>query len=146
MSYCNDVREKYDDDDKKNPYYEGYLNNADRNFLFGYDWSVDNEMDKFFKKIFIFSGEIEKNVFNVEKIDKKILAMDKIDEKTLKKANKETRIALFFKDNLSIFMEMERNEIVTQIIDNMDKRDYKKNYDEVWKKEDSKKKEEHSYA
>ncbi len=135
------VREKYDQypftKEKKspNPYYEKYLGNDDHNFLDGYDWAVDEEIKSFFGNILDYLEGFDKEHFlRIGKIDEDILLRDDVSESELKDVNDETVFLYRFKEAVLEHLEIQRNEMVTSMIDNTDEDEYNENYKKVWGK------------
>ncbi len=135
------ARSKYDHhpftkkEDEPNPYYQEYLNKDDDTFLDGFDWAED-DVDGFFGNLEIFVDDLDEDiVFDPEKLDEILLTKDDISEEERKAASKETRFMLWLKDSLFQWLEMSRDELVTEMIDSMDDKEYAENFKKVWGKE-----------
>ena len=138
--YIRDARNKYDqspwnpESKEPNPYYEGYLNKEDKKFINAYDYTVD-EADNFFYNLDTFVDDIESEDFDIDKVDMTLLEADEIPEADKANATRETRIMLWFKESLAQHFEMNRDELVTSMLDNMDEKEYQKNYNKFWREE-----------
>lgn len=138
------ARSKYDEEPftkeegLPNPYYQEYLNKEDGDFLDGYDWATDEVMSRFFGNLDIFEEDLDEDIiFNHENVDLNLLTLpvDEVSEEDRAKASKETRLMLWLKDSLLQYMELSRDELVTEMIDAMTEADYNDNFRKVWGKD-----------
>jgi len=140
--FIRDARNKYDVDfsgkqkDEPNPYYEGYLNKEDSEFIAGMDYVMNNELDVFIGRLDDFAYDFFKVGFNVHNVDVEIVCSDKGYDDYTKEEKKtmspETRILLMFLDKFIDVVECTRDEMITSMIDNMDDDEYKENFKKVW--------------
>lgn len=137
-----DARYKSDTPERPNPYYEGFLNEEDKDEIDGYDYLADNVVDSFF-----FNMDIHDRIMDafkdagldLDKVDHSVLisrrdASDEITQKEWDKLNPETKLVLSIKEGLEYYIERDRDELITSMIDNMDEQDYEENFKKVWGK------------
>ena len=137
-----DAKYRSDKPDRPNPYYEGYLNEKDKNELDGYDYLAENVVDSFFFNMNIHDRIVdafEALGLDLDKVDHAVLvnrreASAEITEEEWEKLNPETKLVLSIKEGLEEYMESDRDELVTSMIDNMDEQEYKENFKKVWGK------------
>lgn len=148
MTYFRNARDKYDADlrgtgeKKPNPYYEGYLSDADKDVLSGYDFCVEQAENTLFNLI-QYDEELSKVGFYVDKVDEHLLAdfwhsdtaYESYEPYKLEEATVETKLLMILMEHMHCELESERDMLVTSMIDNMDDEEYKKNYKAVWGKE-----------
>lgn len=157
MSYIEDSWEKYRDEENKkpNPYWYGLLKGNDVDFLMGYDWNTFSALNNFFDNLDIYEKELADVGIYVNDIDPEIVngADDTYNEnlpntkdprevkwfpdyteQELSNMSKSTRIMLLFKFILNHYVSMQRDELVTSMIDNMDEGEYAEIHDEVFGK------------
>ncbi len=144
--YIRDARNKYDqnpykpDSKEPNPYYEGYLDDRDAEFIKGYDWCIEEEVTGFFDGIDIYDSDIDPEDFDVDKLDYNFIDAEDVSDEEIKNASRESRILRWMKDSILMHIECSRDEIITSMLDNMDEEEYEKNYKAFWEKENKIKK------
>lgn len=123
-----------------NPYWYGLLQGEDKEFCAGYDWNTEMVLNNLFDNLEIYEEELEKVGIKVDDIDfdvvngaydeANITFSEKADEREvkwfpdytdaeLKKMNKATKIMLTLKFIVNHYIEMERDELVTSMIEDM---------------------------
>lgn len=125
MSYIPDTRRTYSKlygKTKENSYYEGYLNDKDAEYVAGFDWVTDLVLRNLFHE-----GNAEdvydilvENVENISKNEKLI-----VDLKTLPNDDRKD-IVKAIKFLVLDHIEMDRDELITSMIDNMDDDEFAK--------------------
>ena len=125
MSYIPDCRNDEN-------YNEKYLNNFDKEFVRGYDWCVEMSVDNFFDNLDIYFGddshimhllneELPENMREEYEIERTFA-----DENArVEKRDVKTYVDLF-RSKILDYIEMERDELITSMIDNMDEQEYAK--------------------
>ena len=150
MSFFQDARSKFaakfksDTPDKPNPYYQEYLNEKDKEFIAGFDYVADEQIGNFFDNfedaIAIVNEGLEVKGVDFDKVDTDLLRKDRddnedvladiINEKVT--VNEETKAFLLVQRALLSWIEMNRNEMITGMLDDMNEEEYKENYKKVW--------------
>lgn len=123
MSYIPDCRNDEN-------YNEKYLNNFDKEFVRGYDWCVEMSVDNFFDNLDIYFGddshimhllneELPENMREEYEIERTFAdENDRIEKRDVK-----TYVDLL-RSKILDYIEMERDELITSMIDNMDEQEY----------------------
>lgn len=123
MSYIPDCRNDEN-------YNEKYLNNFDKEFVRGYDWCVEMSVDNFFDNLDIYFGdnshimhllneELPENMREEYEIERTFA-----DENyRVEKRDVKTYVDLL-RSKILDYIEMERDELITSMIDNMDEQEY----------------------
>lgn len=123
MSYIPDCRNDEN-------YNEKYLNNFDKEFVRGYDWCVEMSVDNFFDNLDIYFGddshimhllneELPENMREEYEIERTFA-----DENArVEKRDVKTYVDLL-RSKILDYIEMERDELITSMIDNMDEQEY----------------------
>lgn len=153
MSFFQDVRSRYafrvneNTPARPNPYYQKFVSEKDGEFLDGYDWVADNLIENCFANLDIYTEDLEDFGLTNEqeaqlrilfaKMDLNALAIpadEAEDKKIAQSASIETVLAMWFRNCLLHYMEMNRNELVTSMIEGMDENEYREKYKEEWGK------------
>ena len=125
MSYIPDCRNDEN-------YNEKYLNNFNKEFVRGYDWCVEMSVDNFFDNLDIYFGddshimhllneELPENMREEYEIERTFA-----DENArVEKRDVKTYVDLL-RSKILDYIEMERDELITSMIDNMDEQEYAK--------------------
>lgn len=125
MSYIPDCRNDEN-------YNEKYLNNFNKEFVRGYDWCVEMSVDNFFDNLDIYFGddshimhllneELPENMREEYEIERTFA-----DENyRVEKRDVKTYVDLL-RSKILDYIEMERDELITSMIDNMDEQEYAK--------------------
>lgn len=129
-----------------NPYWYGLLRDKDETFLQGFDYNTRVGVDNLFDNLDVFRDDLEAIGIDVDDIDENIVNgaddannitmpdtaddreckwYDDYTEEELSKMSHSTRVMLFMKYMLSYYIEMQRDELVTSMIDGMDEAKYK---------------------
>ena len=154
MSYIPDCRPKYAKDVDKpyadrgekpsdteiNPYWFGLLDETDKEFLRGYDYNTGNVVNNLFDNMDVYATEFDKIGIDVDDIDEKIIngtdpfnevqderdckLLDDYSVDELDKRSEATRVCLLMKSIINHYIEMNRDELVTSMIENMDDTEY----------------------
>lgn len=123
MSYIPDCRNDEN-------YNEKYLNNFDKEFVRGYDWCVEMSVDNFFDNLDIYfeddshimhllNEELPENMREEYEIERTFA-----DENArVEKRDVKTYVDLL-RSKILDYIEMERDELITSMIDNMDEQEY----------------------
>ena len=123
MSYIPDCRNDEN-------YNEKYLNNFNKEFVRGYDWCVEMSVDNFFDNLDIYFGddshimhllneELPENMREEYEIERTFA-----DENyRVEKRDVKTYVDLL-RSKILDYIEMERDELITSMIDNMDEQEY----------------------
>lgn len=123
MSYIPDCRNDEN-------YNEKYLNNFNKEFVRGYDWCVEMSVDNFFDNLDIYFGddshimhllneELPENMREEYEIERTFA-----DENArVEKRDVKTYVDLL-RSKILDYIEMERDELITSMIDNMDEQEY----------------------
>lgn len=123
MSYIPDCRNDEN-------YNEKYLNNFDKEFVRGYDWCVEMSVDNFFDNLDIYFGddshimhllneELPENMREEYEIERTFAdENDRAEKRDVK-----TYVDLL-RSKILDYIEMERDELITSMIDNMDEQEY----------------------
>lgn len=123
MSYIPDCRNDEN-------YNEKYLNNFDKEFVRGYDWCVEMSVDNFFDNLDIYFGddshimhllneELPENMREEYEIERTFAD----DDNKVEKRDVKTYVDLL-RSKILDYIEMERDELITSMIDNMDEQEY----------------------
>ena len=136
MSYTTSVREKERTDflgnkEGRNAYYEGYLNDDDSALAIGYDLAIEDMMTAFYN-LMADEEDFSAAGFNVNDIQEEVLSDDEDNDKALDeytveermKMTKETKLVIAFRNFLSSYMELDRNELISSMIEGMDRDEY----------------------
>lgn len=124
MSYIPNVRREKDynkftgeERNEPNPYYEGNLNAENKQIKNGYDFAC-NSIKSFFSNISIYEDALQE-FFNTENIDEEVLtaSWEDLNEEEIEGLSSETAICLCIKDCLLHYMEINRNELVTSLLE-----------------------------
>ena len=138
MSYIPDIRDKYEPDFKgntpeserqENAYYQGYLNDKDAEYIAGYDYAVDDVFESFFYNIDIYADDIEECDVDFEAFEhyfSEFIAREYTDEPLDLDEVGDTHIRLMLTMFRSFqhYAEMERDEMGTGLIENMEESEY----------------------
>lgn len=106
-------------------YNEKYLNRKDKEFVSGYDWAVEQTVDNFFDNL----NMLENN--ELEPLLNKEIECDETYEMTWAHGNREDEkreiktFAEYLRFKILEWCEMERDELITSMIDHMDEAEYK---------------------
>ena len=126
MSYIPDCR--------RDEYYnQKYLNEKDSDFIRGFDWCADNAMDVFFDNIEDFFG-VDSYIMHILKEE---IPEDEHDEyvQITFGGNEEPRTIKTYLDAIRAhiieFVESNRDELITCMIDSMDEDEYKRIKDKI---------------
>ena len=123
MSYIPDCRNDEN-------YNEKYLNNFDKEFVRGYDWCVEMSVDNFFDNLDIYFGddshimhllneELPENMREEYEIERTFAdENDRVEKRDVK-----TYVDLL-RSKILDYIEIERDELITSMIDNMDEQEY----------------------
>lgn len=123
MSYIPNCRTDED-------YNEKYLNKYDNEFVRGFDWCVEMAVDNFFDNLDIYFGddshimhllneELPENMREEYEIERTFAdENDRVEKRDVK-----TYVDLL-RSKILDYIEMERNELITSMIDNMDEQEY----------------------
>lgn len=123
MSYIPDCRNDEN-------YNEKYLNNFDKEFVRGYDWCVEMSVDNFFDNLDIYFGddshimhllneELPENMREEYEIERTFAdENDRVEKRDVK-----TYVDLL-RSKILDYIENERDELITSMIDNMDEQEY----------------------
>lgn len=123
MSYIPDCRNDEN-------YNEKYLNNFNKEFVRGYDWCVEMSVDNFFDNLDIYfeddshimhllNEELPENMREEYEIERTFA-----DENyRVEKRDVKTYVDLL-RSKILDYIEMERDELITSMIDNMDEQEY----------------------
>ena len=147
--YAKDIEEPYSDrkakssDTEINPYWSGLLDGADKEFLQGFDYNTSNVVNNLFDNINIYATEFESVGLDVEDIDTEIIEgtdpfnevqsekecklLDDYSDDEIKTMSDATKVCLLMKSILNHYIEMNRDELVTSMIENMDETVYQEN-------------------
>lgn len=125
MSYIPDTRRTYSKlygKTKENSYYEGYLNDKDAEYVAGFDWVTDLVLRNFFHEdnaedAYDVLIENVENISKNEHLIKYLEALSSDDKKDIIKA-----IKFLVLDHI----EMDRDELITSMIDSMDDDEFAK--------------------
>ena len=120
-----------------NYYNEDFLNNTDREFVGGYDWAVDT-IDNLFENLGMLTGESD----TVERFLKKSLPASLTDSYTMdltypSKHQEEREVKTYgdyIRMKLLEWLEIQRNELITSMIDSMNDAVYNTSRDDALKK------------
>lgn len=117
MSYIPAVRNEFDEKGNKNAYWEGQLDNVDKNYIAGYDSAVERIKEEFMG---VWPMDIDHVNVNTE------VVADVADGKELtdgeeKSLNPETLAVLGVREKLIEALELYRNDIVVSMLENLDK-------------------------
>ena len=138
MTMFADCREKYTKDaypfgmyarkneeipkDEINPYWDGNLKGAGKHYVDGYDYGIETAKN-FFSDIMDYDELIDQTGF-LKNVDEDVINDDRpADDFPIDEADKwstETKIMKMLKDYMLELAEVERNELVTTIIENDD--------------------------
>lgn len=120
MTYIPDCRT-----DKN--YNEKYLNNADKEFVKGFDWCIEEAVDLFFDNLDVVESDYLESVLNTEY---PFAPTHYVQEFRYRNTEKEEREIKTYADLLRFeilrWVECERDELITSMIDNMDEAEYQK--------------------
>lgn len=139
MSYIPDIRDKYEPDfrcnktdaeKQENAYYQGYLNEKDAEYLAGFDYAVEDTLESFCYNLDIYeddileSCEIDFDAFRdaFSTFIEREYTDDELDLDTID--DKQIRLILALFRAFQHYAEMERDEMGTSLIENMEEADY----------------------
>lgn len=109
-----DLRFRSDAPLKPNPYYQEMLKGTpDEEFVKGFDWALDEVANCILYNLEVVSDELE----NDSEID-----LLKVLQNNAEKVN----------NAIKKYTEMERDVLITSMIDNMDEEEYEKKFKEIW--------------
>ena len=124
MSAIRNTRERYDqypftrEKDKPNPYYEGLLSDANQRLMDEWNY-IAGAVESFFGNMEVF----EENFDGISGFNASALTKD---------GSMESEVANAFMKSLLEWINGERDEVVTSMIDNMDEAEYAENYKKVF--------------
>ena len=157
MSYIPDCRPKYAKDVEKpfanrketvndtdiNPYWSGLLNDNDKEYLSGFDYNTTNTVNNLFDNLDVYATEFEQIGLDVANIDFTVIngtdpyndtedereckVLDDYSDEDIETMSMETKVCLLMKSILNHYIEMERDELITSMIENMDDSVYEEN-------------------
>lgn len=121
MSYIPDCRTDEN-------YNQRYLNDKDGEFLRGYDWCTETAVDNFFDNLDIYFGD-DSHIMHLlnEKIPKgarEDYEMDFTFGEREAEVRKTKTVADVLRYKILDYIEMQRDELITSMIDNMDEQEY----------------------
>ena len=139
MSYIPNVRNRFKehlyegtrgaskmDKNERNPYWEGYLNDTDKEYVRGYDWNTEQVVSSFFQNLDVFADELD--FLDMDDIDIENVVSERdsseYSEEELEGMSKSTLIAKKMRECLLKWIEMERNELVVSMIEGMKEEEY----------------------
>ncbi len=139
MSYIPDVRNRFKehlyegtrgaskmDKNERNPYWEGYLNDTDKEYVRGYDWNTEQVVSSFFQNLDVFADELD--FLDMDDIDIENVVSERgsseYSEEELEGMSESTLIAKKMRECLLKWIEMERNELVVSMIEGMKEEEY----------------------
>lgn len=111
-------------------YNEKYLNKYDNEFVRGFDWCVEMAVDNFFSNLDIyFDSDSHLTHLLNEKLPEGMsedyeMDFTYADENRKKELRKTETYGDMLKYKILDYIEMERNELITSMIDNMDEQEY----------------------
>ena len=139
MSYIPDVRNRFRerlyegtrgaskmDKNERNPYWEGYLNDTDKEYVRGYDWNTEQVVSSFFQNLDVFADIldfIDTDDIDIEEVVSERSILEYSDEELAEKSES-TLIAKKMRECLLEWIEMERNELIVSMIDGMKEDEY----------------------
>ena len=137
------------DKNEINGYWYGLLDGTDREFVRGYDYNTTHVVNNLFDNLEVYATELESIGLDVSKVDTDIVNgvnpysessedtrpykdLNDFSVEELQQLSEETRLMLFFKSILNDYIEMNRDELVTSMIDNMDDDIHTKNLEKAY--------------
>ncbi len=154
MSYIPNCRPKYKREagpfpyiktedipkDEINPYWYGLLQGRDKEFVTGFDFNTGEALNNLFDNLEVYEEELMSLGINVNDIDTEIVngSYDEDDEfrpckwyneyshRDLCSMNKATRLMLFIKYMINDYVEMERDNLITSLIESMSEEEHEK--------------------
>lgn len=111
MSYIPDCRADENYNDK-------YLNDTDAEFIAGFDWCRIMAVENYFDNMDIYQGELD-NVYAENEEEEACLEFIKEHQDTLEEIAK-----LVLLHTIENYIEMQRDELITSMIDNMNEEEY----------------------
>ena len=132
MSYIPDCRERFkpvygpkSNKDEINGYWEGYLNENDKEYINGWDIVADDVTASFFANITDF--ECLNEIFVSSEIESigRYACIHRLDSEMPKDAPREVRFLRKLHEELVDWIESERDEMIVSMIDNMEVEEYK---------------------
>lgn len=120
-------------------YNEKYLNEADSEYINGYDSSIDDNIDNFFTNLMNWEDDIKEALFPDPEDEEKVNEAVKMNFETiwnddmyysdyqiedLEAMSPYTRLFLFLKEKMLEWAEGNRNEMITSMLENMDESEY----------------------
>lgn len=118
---------------KENGYWQGFLNDDDTRFLQGYDWASEQTLRNFFYNLDTYADDLAR-AFGIDEIDLgsddaiAVIFNDKdMDDYSDEEWNAipvHTRVMAVIKACLEHWMEMDRDELGTSMIDSMSETEY----------------------
>lgn len=112
---------------KPNGYYEGYLNDKDASYVAGFDWVVDYCLKNYFSDTQDLLDDITENLSMATDNDKLCDLITNLSD------NDKNILALAIKNAILDRIEIERDELITSMIDSMSDEEYesfKKKFEE----------------
>lgn len=109
-------------------YNQKYLQGADKEFVRGYDWCTETAVDNFFNNLDVY---FDSDSHLIHMLNERIPEEEEYEiEFTFGEIASEKRTVETYADliraNILDWIEMERNELITSMIDNMDEEEYNK--------------------
>ena len=143
--YAKDVDHLYPskepiDEKEINGYWYGLLQGKDAEFIRGFDYNTVHAVNNLFDNLDVYATELAEAGIDVESIDLNVVdgapmfqnetfveqdereykSFEEYTEEEKKQMTNATKLLLIFKDMLNDYIEMQRDELVTSMIDSMD--------------------------
>lgn len=140
-------------EDEINAYYYGLLESPDKDFVCGYDWNTERVINNLFDNLDIYANKFEEIGINIDDVDTDIVngAYDEAninfnnefadkrpvkwycqyDIEEIEAMNTPTKLMLLMKYIINDYIEMQRDELVTSMIEDMDDKDHERRMKEV---------------
>lgn len=131
-----------------NPYWYGLLTGSDKAFLQGFDWCITQAVNNLFDNLDVYVSELDEVGVNIDEVDTDIVNGASLEtnitmntllsydterpykdysdysEKELEKMTDATRLLLQIKTIINHYVEMERDELVTSMIEKMSEEEH----------------------
>lgn len=117
MSYIPSVHNKFNEDGSRNEYWEGLLDDDDKNYIRGYDTAV-NEVQELFRGLM--PSDIEYTNVNTKIVSEVTNGHELTDDERMS-LNPETLAVLGMGEKITEGLEQWRNSIVVSLLENLDK-------------------------
>lgn len=117
MSYIPSVHNKFNEDGSRNEYWEGLLDDDDKNYIRGYD-TATSEIQELFRGLM--ASDIEYTNVNT-KIVSEVTDGHKLTDDERMSLNPETLAVLGMREKITEGLEQWRNSIVVSLLENLDK-------------------------